>query len=131
MIRRPPRSKRTDTLVPSTTLFRSIHDITQRKTSEAAAQRLAAIVESSDDAIVSKDLDGITTSWNRGAERLFGYTAKEEIGQPVTILIPAERHDDEDIIIASIRHGKPVRSEERRDGKECGRTWRARGAPYH
>src|SRR3546814_3717267 len=91
MIRRPPRSKRTDTLVPSTTLFRSIHDITQRKTSEAAAQRLAAIVESSDDAIVSKDLDGLTPSWNRGAARLFGYTAKEEIGQPVTILIQIER----------------------------------------
>src|SRR3546814_14025396 len=68
---------------------------------------LAAIVESSDDAIVSKDLDGITTSWNRGAERLFGYTAKEEIGQPVTILIPADRHDEEDIILASIRRGKP------------------------
>src|SRR3546814_879062 len=94
----------------------SIHDIMQRKTSEAAAQRLAAIVESSDDAIVSKELDGITTSWNRGAERIFGYTAKEEIGQPVTILIPADRHDEEDIILASIRRGKPVdhydRSEE-------------------
>jgi PAS domain S-box-containing protein len=72
------------------------------------AQRLAAIVESSDDAIVSKDFDGIITSWNRGAERLFGYTAEEAIGQPITILIPQDRHDEEPAILARIRSGERV-----------------------
>ena len=61
-------------------------DITERKRSEEAALRLAAIIESSDDAIVSKDLDGIITSWNSGAERIFGYLAEEIIGKPITIL---------------------------------------------
>ena len=63
-------------------------DITERKRSEEAALRLAAIIESSDDAIVSKDLDGNITSWNAGAERIFGYMAEEIIGKPITILIP-------------------------------------------
>jgi PAS domain S-box-containing protein len=63
-------------------------DITDRKRAEQYAQRLASVVEFSDDAIVTKDLDGVITSWNRGAERLFGYKAEEAIGKPVTILIP-------------------------------------------
>jgi PAS domain-containing protein len=66
-----------------------IQDITERKLAEDAALRLAAIVESSDDAIVSKNLDGIITSWNTGAERIFGYLAEEVIGKPITILNPA------------------------------------------
>jgi PAS domain S-box-containing protein len=66
---------------------------------------LASIVEFGDDAIVSKNLDGIITSWNRGAERMFGYLAEEVIGKPVTILIPPERHHEEDVILERIRRG--------------------------
>ena len=83
-------------------------DISDRKRADLHAQRLALIVESSDDAIVSKDLNGIITSWNGGAERLFGYTAEEVIGKSITILIPADRLDEEPEILARIRRGEPV-----------------------
>ena len=86
----------------------SVHDITQRKASELDAQRLAAVVESSDDAILAKNLDGIITNWNDGAERLFGYTAEEAVGKSVTMLIPQERHDEEAMILAAIRRGERV-----------------------
>ena len=69
---------------------------------------LASIVESSDDAIVSKNLDGIITSWNRGAERIFGYTAEEAIGKPITILIPEDRQSEEHEILARIRRGESL-----------------------
>jgi PAS domain S-box-containing protein len=75
---------------------------------ELAAQRLAAIVESSDDAILSKDLNGIITSWNKGAERLFGYTEEETLGKPVTMLMPPERQNEEPAILARIRRGERV-----------------------
>jgi len=71
-------------------------------------QRLAAIVESSDDAIISKDLNGIITTWNRSAERLFGYSPAEVIGKPVTVLIPPDRLDEEPGILARIRRGEKV-----------------------
>ena len=75
---------------------------------ELAAQRLAAIVESSDDAILSTDLNGIITSWNKGAERLFGYTEEETLGKPVTMLMPPERQNEEPAILARIRRGERV-----------------------
>src|SRR4051794_843233 len=74
----------------------------------AASARLAAIVESSADAIISKDLNGIITSWNRGAHQLFGYTADEVIGQPVTILMPEDRVDEEPGILGRIRRGEAI-----------------------
>ena len=73
----------------------------QRLSRERAAQHYAAIVESSADAILSKDLNGVITSWNRGAHLLFGYTAEEAVGQPVTLLIPVDRHDEEPFILVN------------------------------
>lgn len=71
-------------------------------------QLLAAIVDSADDAIVSKTLDGVIQSWNRGAERMFGWTAAEAVGRHITMIIPEERRAEEDDIIARIRRGEPV-----------------------
>ena len=69
---------------------------------------MASIVQSSDDAIVSKNLDGIITSWNKGAERIFGYTAEEAVGQPITIVIPQDRHDEERTILTRLRRGERI-----------------------
>jgi PAS domain S-box-containing protein len=83
-------------------------DITERKRNEEAAQSLAAIVESSDDAILSTDATGVIRSWNAGARRLFGYEADETVGKPVTMLIPADRHDEEPMILERIRRGERI-----------------------
>ena len=83
-------------------------DVTKRKKAEEAQYRFAAIVESSDDAIISKDLKGIITSWNAGAERIFGFTAEEAIGKPVTIIIPAELHEEEKEILRRLRQGERI-----------------------
>lgn len=85
-----------------------LRDIAERKAHEESSRRLVAIVESSDDAIVSKDLNGIITSWNVGAERLFGYTAAEAVKKPITIIIPAERYTEEQRIMDRIRAGERV-----------------------
>jgi PAS domain S-box-containing protein len=83
-------------------------DLSDRQRSEENAQRLASIVQSSDDAIISKDLNGIITSWNNGAQRLFGYTADEVIGKPVVILIPSDRENEEPDILARLRRGDRI-----------------------
>ena len=83
-------------------------DLTARAIADEAAQRYAAIVEFSDDAILAKDLNGTIINWNRGAERLFGYTAEEAIGKPVMMLIPVERHDEEPEILSRIRRGERI-----------------------
>jgi two-component system NtrC family sensor kinase len=83
-------------------------DITARKSAENAMARLAAIVECSDDAIISKDLMGVVASWNGGAERIFGYTAEEMIGKSITVLIPPERVDEEEEILSRLRRGESI-----------------------
>ena len=95
-------------------------DISELKQAERAKAYLAAIVTSSEDAIISKDLRGIVTSWNRAAERLFGYTAEEMIGQPVSLLIPQDRHNEEPHILQRIGRGESIEHYEtirqRKDG---------------
>src|SRR5207249_4420010 len=85
-----------------------LRDITERRRAEEANRRLAAIIESSGDAIISKDLDEMITSWNEEAERLFGYSADEIIGKPITILVPPDRRDEELGIIERIRQGERI-----------------------
>ena len=86
----------------------NIRDITERKRAEEALLHLAAIVESSDDAILGKNLEGIITSWNATAERMYGYKAEEMVGQPVTLLFAADRQDEFTQIMAHIRRGERV-----------------------
>ena len=73
--------------------------------SETALLRLATIVESSDDAIISKNLDAVITSWNAAAQRIFGYAEEEAVGKPITIVIPPELHDEENKILEKLRAG--------------------------
>jgi PAS domain S-box-containing protein len=96
-------------------------EFTNLRSPELAPYWLTALIESADDAIISKTLEGIITSWNKGAERIFGYTADEVIGQPVTILIPAGQEDEEPAILARLRSGERIEHYEtvrvRKDGR--------------
>ncbi|HLK50702.1 MAG TPA: PAS domain S-box protein [Bryobacteraceae bacterium] len=83
-------------------------DITERRKAEETRLLLGAIVDSSDDAIISKDLDGHITSWNYGAERLYGYTAEEAVGKSIFIVVPADRHEEEKQILERLRRGERV-----------------------
>lgn len=89
-------------------LARQAADLIERRQAEAVRRQLVAIVESSGDAIVSKDLNGIVTSWNRGAERIFGYTSDEMIGKPILMLIPPDRRSEEPGILERVRRGEQV-----------------------
>ncbi|HWY74705.1 MAG TPA: PAS domain S-box protein, partial [Verrucomicrobiae bacterium] len=80
----------------------------EQRAGQDAWRFLAAVVEHTDDAIITKDLNGIITSWNQGAERLFGYSAREVVGKSISILIPEERYDEEPAILARIRRGERV-----------------------
>jgi len=99
-------------LLSDGTVIEVNRDVTERKQIEAdlrkTEQWLASIIQSSDDAIVSKNLDGIITSWNKGAERVFGYTAEEAIGQPIIMVIPHDRWDEERTILTRIRRGERI-----------------------
>jgi len=86
-----------------------LRDISERKHAEEATRRLASIVESSEDAIISKDLNGTITSWNYGAQLIFGYTAEEAIGKSVMILIPEDRFNEEPEILGRIVRGERMR----------------------
>ena len=96
------------------------HQFTNLRSPELAPYWLSALIESADDAIISKTLEGIITSWNKGAERIFGYTADEVIGKPVTILIPPGQEDEEPAILARLRAGERIEHYEtirvRKDG---------------
>ena len=83
-------------------------DISERRQADHTREQLAAIVHSSDDAIISKNLNGIIQSWNKGAERIFGYTAAEAVGKHVSILIPEDRLNEEPGIIARISRGERI-----------------------
>jgi PAS domain S-box-containing protein len=85
-----------------------IEDITDRKQAEELRLRLAAVVEHSDDAIITKTLDGVISTWNPGAQRMFGYTPEEAIGMPVTMLIPQDHRDEEPAILERVRRGERV-----------------------
>ena len=98
----------------------TVLDITDRKEAEEKSAKLAAIINSTDDAIVSKTLEGIITSWNASAERTFGYTAEEMIGQSILKLIPADRQDEEPRILSRLRKGERVEHFETRRVRKDG-----------
>src|SRR5258708_2427431 len=103
-----------------THLIGTVHDITERKLAEELRVRLAAVVESSDDAIISKTPEGIIATWNQGAQHMFGYAADEIVGKSIMILIPPDRQDEEPGILARLKRGERIEHYEtvrvRKDG---------------
>jgi PAS domain S-box-containing protein len=98
-------------------------DVTERQRAEETKSWLAAVVDSSDDAIISKNLDGIITSWNPGAERIFGYTAAETIGRPIGMIVPEERQAEELGFLAQLRDGKHIEHFETERLNKAGRRY--------
>jgi PAS domain S-box-containing protein len=92
----------------SSLIVLTFHDVTEQKQAERSTSHLAAIVDSSDDAIISKRLDGTITSWNQSAERLYGYKAEEAIGQHITLIVPWERRSEEEDILRRLAEGERV-----------------------
>ena len=84
------------------------NDISERIESEHSLLRYGAIVENSDDAIIGKTMDGVITTWNKGAETIFGWRAEEIVGHPVTVLIPPDRIDEESALLERLRHGESI-----------------------
>ncbi len=129
-IERPDRTMR-DLVVYPTPLYNesnerigaqnTLIDVTDQRQHESRQSRLASIIESSDDAIVSKDLNGIVTSWNESASKLFGYSADEIVGRSIKMLIPPEKHSEEDEILAKISIGQQVRHYEAKRLHKSGR----------
>src|ERR1700758_2267678 len=93
---------------PSPLVVAMVEDITDKKRAEEARFRHAAIVEASDDAIISENLDGVIVRWNGGAQRIYGYTEGETVGKPITILVPRELVDEEDKILERVRAGERI-----------------------
>jgi PAS domain S-box-containing protein len=116
------RRRKDGTLIPISLTVSPIHDeagrvigaskiardVSERAQAATATRRLASVVESSDDAIITKSLDSIITSWNPAAERMFGYTEAEAMGRSIRMLIPEELQDEEDVVLAKIRAGEKV-----------------------
>ena len=98
-----------------------VADITERKRADEVRFRLASVVESSDDAILSMDLEGTITTWNKGAQQIFGYSAAEMVGKSITVLVPPNREDEEPAILARLKRGERIEHYEtvrrRKDGK--------------
>jgi PAS domain S-box-containing protein len=115
-----PIKDRMGQIIGASNIARDISERRQLQTAEAAQSFLGALVESADDAIISKDLNGIVTSWNPGAEQLFGYTAAEMIGKPIALLIPENHMDEEPQILSRIRRGERLSHYETRRVRKDG-----------
>ena len=92
----------------SKTAYGILLDIGTRRSAQITDSRLAAIVSSSDDAIVGKTIDGIVSDWNRGAEAIFGYRAEEMVGKPISVLLPPGLEGEEEVILERIRRGERI-----------------------